>query len=234
MKRLVILLIGLSYFSVCVAQPLDKSTNPDFKSFVLENDNAKINYSVGYQIGGDFKHQNVEMNAQALVKGIEDALNKTTPLLSKPQMRTTLVDLKKKIIALQKVQKEKQQKLFLDEGIKFLKENGQKRDVTTLASGLQYKVLKSGNGKKPKPSDTVSVHYRGTLIDGTEFDSSMTEDRPAQFRVDNVIAGWTEALQLMQEGDQWQLFVPPDLGYGERGPLADRTLVFDIELIEVN
>jgi len=201
---------------------------------MLRDETAVINYSVGYQVGGDFKRQNVKMDEKALLKGIEDALNNGRPQISNEKMRATLISLKKRILTSQYQERQQKQQRFRDEGLSFLKENGQKQDVTTLASGLQYKVLRSGKGKIPKQQDTVSVHYRGTLIDGTEFDKSMTKDKPAQFRVDKVIPGWTEALQLMKEGDKWKIFLPPTLAYGERGPLADRTLVFDVELVKVN
>jgi len=209
--------------------PLCFAGTPD-----LESEKARINYSVGYQVGGDFKRQDVEIDSQALLMGIEDALKSDKPQISSEDMRATLVALKKKILTAQYQERQQKQQIYRDEGLVFLEKNGQKEGVTTLASGLQFKVLRSGKGKIPKQQDTVSVHYRGTLIDGTEFDKSMTNDKPAQFRVDNVIPGWTEALQLMKEGDKWQVFIPPTLAYGERGPLADRTLVYDIELVKVN
>jgi FKBP-type peptidyl-prolyl cis-trans isomerase FklB len=115
-----------------------------------------------------------------------------------------------------------------------LAENATKEGVKTTPSGLQYKVIREGTGKTPGPHDSVTVHYRGTRLDGREFDSSYRKNEPATFRVDGVIRGWTEALQLMKEGAKWQLFIPADLAYGERGPLADKTLIFDVELISVN
>jgi FKBP-type peptidyl-prolyl cis-trans isomerase FklB len=127
--------------------------------------------------------------------------------------------------------KEAQQKR--DEGRTFMAQNADRKGVKTLPSGLQYRVIKQGSGRKPGAQDTVSVHYRGTLIEGHEFDSSYRRKAPSSFRVDGVIAGWTEALQLMPEGAVWEVFIPPELGYGERGPLADQTLIFKIELLEV-
>ena len=122
-------------------------------------------------------------------------------------------------------------------GETYLKENAKKEGVKTLPSGLQYKVVKEGSGKSPKATDTVSVHYRGTLIDGTEFDSSIKRGEPAEFPVNRVIKGWTEALQLMKEGDKWMLYIPSHLAYGERGaggaigPIE--TLIFEVELLKV-
>jgi FKBP-type peptidyl-prolyl cis-trans isomerase FklB len=123
------------------------------------------------------------------------------------------------------------------EGEAFLSENRKKEGIKALPSGLQYKVVKAGTGKKPKSTDTVTTHYRGTLIDGTEFDSSYRRGQPASFPVSGVIAGWTEALQLMEEGAKWQLFIPPNLAYGERGAGSqigpNATLIFEIELISI-
>jgi FKBP-type peptidyl-prolyl cis-trans isomerase FklB len=125
----------------------------------------------------------------------------------------------------------------LAEGKAFLAGNAKKQGVKTLPSGLQYKVLSAGKGKTPKASDTVTVHYRGTLIDGSEFDSSVSRGQPATFKVDGVIPGWTEALQLMKESDKWQLFIPAALAYGERGAPPrippQSTLIFEVELISV-
>jgi FKBP-type peptidyl-prolyl cis-trans isomerase FklB len=119
------------------------------------------------------------------------------------------------------------------DGTAYLAANAKREGVTTTASGLQYKVVKAGTGRKPTANDTVTVHYRGTLVDGTEFDSSYKRGQPASFPVSGVIAGWTEALQLMQEGAQYQLAIPNSLAYGDRGPLAGQVLLFDVELIKV-
>jgi FKBP-type peptidyl-prolyl cis-trans isomerase FklB len=126
----------------------------------------------------------------------------------------------------------------LKEGKAFLAENGKKEGVTTLPSGLQYKVIREGTGVSPKATDNVTVHYKGTLIDGTEFDSSYKRNEPATFRTDRVIPGWTEALQLMKPGGRWQLFIPANLAYGERGAGSrigpNSALVFEVELVKVN
>lgn len=125
----------------------------------------------------------------------------------------------------------------MQKGEQFLKENAAKEGVKTLPSGLQYKVIKEGEGKSPKATDTVSVHYKGTLIDGKEFDSSYKRGEPAEFPVNRVIKGWTEALQLMKEGSKWMLYIPSNLAYGERGAGADigpnETLIFEVELLKV-
>lgn len=202
----------------------------------LVTDNDRINYSVGYQIGGDFSRQQVELSPQALVQGIEDALQGVQPLMSPGEMRTTLVALKRRIVALQREQATQEAARNLEASQAFLTGNSSKPGVTTLPSGLQYRVVTPGSGETPGPTDTVTVHYRGTLIDGTEFDSSYSRNKPASFGVNRVIPGWTEALQLMQPGARWELFIPPELGYGERGAgsiTANSALVFEVELISV-
>jgi len=209
--------------NLCLAEE-----KPDFK-----DKKAKVNYSVGYQIGGDFKRQGVEINFEMLLKGIQDALSSEKALMTPQERRATLTNLQRQVAAQQEQDKPKQAQEYRGEGREFLVENAKKAGVKTTDSGLQYKVIREGTGRSPGTTDTVTVHYRGTLIDGTEFDSSYRKDKPASFRVDRVIPGWTEALQLMREGAKWQLFIPPDLAYGERGTLADKTLIFDVELISV-
>jgi FKBP-type peptidyl-prolyl cis-trans isomerase FklB len=157
--------------------------------------------------------------------------------MSQEEIRATLTSLQQRLVAArQKELKEKAAK-NTEEGKKFLAENQKKAGVKTLPSGLQYKVLTEGAGKTPKAEDTVTVNYKGTLIDGTEFDSSYKRGQPATFQVKGVIKGWTEALQLMKEGSKWHLFIPPELAYGERGAGRDigpnATLIFEVELLTV-
>jgi FKBP-type peptidyl-prolyl cis-trans isomerase FklB len=204
----------------------------------IKNEKGKINYSIGYQIGGDFKRQGIDLDPDLIVKGIQDALAESKPLMTPQEMRKTLVDLKKKIVADQRKQQEEQGQKNLKIGKAFLAKNAKKKGVVTLPSGLQYKVIKKGNGTSPKKTDSVTVDYRGTLLDGTEFDSSYKRGKPATFRVDGVIAGWTEALQLMKPGAKWELFIPAKLAYGGRGAgpriEPNSTLIFEVELIKVN
>jgi len=174
----------------------------------LKDEKAKINYSVGYQIGDDFKRQGVEINPEALVKGIQDSLSGEKGLMTPQERRNALVNLQRQVAAQQKQDKPKQAQEYPGEGREFLAANAKKPGVVTLPSGLQYKVIREGTGKTPGPHDSVTVNYRGTLINGNEFDSSYRRGKPATFRVDGVIAGWTEALQLMKEGAKWQLFIP--------------------------
>jgi len=216
--------IAMFFFGVCFA-----GEKP-----VLKNEDDKISYSVGYQIGGDFKQQRMEIDPEAFLKGIEDALAEVEPPLSPEEVRATLLEMKSKILAEQRQQKQAAVEQYRGEGREFLAENAKKEGVVTLPSALQYKVLREGTGKTPGASDKVIVHYQSTLIDGTEFHNSRRrEGKPESLHVSGVIRGLTEALQLMREGARWQLFIPADLAYGRRGPLQDRTVIFDVELISV-
>jgi FKBP-type peptidyl-prolyl cis-trans isomerase FklB len=201
---------------------------------LLKDEKERINYSVGYQIGGDFKRQGVALVPEPLLQGIRDALAEEKPLLSTEEMRTILVGLKKKIDADLIERKKAASERLRGEGREFLTGNAGKEGVITLPSGLQYKVIKEGSGKKPTLKDRVTVNYRATRIDGQEFDSTYRDGKPSIIPLDKVIPGWQEALPLMKEGSKWQLFIPSDLAFGERGPLADRAVIYEIELIAVN
>ena len=198
----------------------------------FEDETTRINYSLGYQIGGDFKRQGVEMRPEAVVKGIEDALSGADPGMKPAEMQSTLMDLKRKIVADQRAKRREAAQQQIEADKKFLEENAKKEGVITAESGLQYRILKEGTGKLPGPNDQVTVNYRGTLVNGQEFDSS-EPGKPATFALNGVIKGWTEGLQHVKEGGKVELVVPPDLAYGSRGPLANRTLIFDVELVSV-
>ena len=207
---------------VCAQEPLK-----------LDDETARINYSLGYQIGGDFKRQGIELNAETVVKGMQDALSGSEPLMPQPEMNATLVELKRKVVAEQQAKRRAAELEKVAAGKKYLEENAKKPGVVTTPSGLQYRIIEAGSGKTPGPTDTVTVNYRGTLINGNEFDSSYDKGKPVTFPLNGVIKGWTEGLQLVQEGGKIQLVIPSELAYGERGPLANQTLVFDVELIAV-
>lgn len=203
----------------------------------IEDEKDKVNYSLGYQIGGDLKRQGVELQAALVVKGIQDAIAGTNPQLTPQEMRTVLVDLKKRIEKTERENSIKDRVKNLAEGEAFLTENARKEGIQVLPSGLQYRVVREGSGAAPKATDTVTVNYRGKHIDGVEFDSSYKRNKPASFRVDRVIPGWTEALQLMKEGASWELYLPAKLAYGERGAGTgippNSALIFEVELISV-
>ncbi len=200
----------------------------------IKNDTDRISYSLGYQIGQDFRRQKVKPSSNALMQGILDATQKKQPTLSPVEMYSLLVGMKKQIQVSEIKEKKQKVYLFRKQGREFLTENARKKDVVTLPSGLQYRVIRPGKGKTPKITDIVSTNYRGTTIDGREFDSSYRDGKPAQFKLQNLIPGWSEALQKMHEGAVWQLFIPSHLGYRSRGPLANQVLIYDVELIAVN
>jgi len=206
----------------------------------LENETDRISYSLGYQVGNDFKRQGVGLDEEALVRGFNDASSGGEPILHQEVMNTILGDLKGKISTAQRegalerrARKQREAEEKRSKGRVFMAENAEKPGVKTLPSGLQYKVIKSGTGKKPVQHDLVRVHYRAKQISGHEFDSSYRRNAPSSFSVSGVIAGWTEALQLMREGAKWELYIPPELAFGSRGPLADQTLIYEIELLGV-
>jgi FKBP-type peptidyl-prolyl cis-trans isomerase FklB len=199
----------------------------------LDNETARINYSLGFQIGGDFKNQNIELDPDAVVAGMRDALSGKEPRMPRQEMNDVLVELKHKVVAAQQAQRHASELQQVEAGRKFMEENAKKPGVMTTASGLQYKILEPGSGSNPGPTDQVTVNYRGTLIDGHEFDSSYSKGKPITFPLNGVIKGWTEGLQLVKPGGRIELVIPPQLAYGNRGPLAHRTLVFDVELLSV-
>src|SRR6266480_2849794 len=201
------------------------------KSPQLKDQKEKVSYSIGLQIGFNLSRQKVDINPDVLSAGIKDALA-GKPQLNTDQIKEVMSTFEKDMEQKQKQAGEKNK----TEGAKFLEENKKKEGVKTTASGLEYKVLKEGNGPTPKATDTVTVNYRGTLINGTEFDSSYKRGQPATFPVNGVIKGWTEALQLMKVGSKYQLFIPSDLAYGERSVspdlAANSTLIFEVELMD--
>jgi FKBP-type peptidyl-prolyl cis-trans isomerase FklB len=201
------------------------------KSPPLKDQKDKVSYSIGLNIGSNLGRQNVEINPDALIAGVKDAIT-GKPQLTQDQIKEVMTAFEKDMQQKQKAAGEKSGA----EGTKFLEENKKKEGVKTTASGLQYKVIKEGTGAQPKATDTVTVNYRGTLIGGKEFDSSYKRGQPATFPLNGVIKGWTEGLQLMKTGSKYQLFVPPDLAYGERAVGADlpanSTLIFEVELLD--
>jgi FKBP-type peptidyl-prolyl cis-trans isomerase FklB len=207
----------------------------------LKNPKEQLSYALGTdlgsQIGRQFKAQSVEIDLNFFVRGFKDSLSGTKLLMTDEQIRAAVAGLQKEVVQKQQAQMAALALKNKAEGQAFLNKNKTAEGVVTLASGLQYKILKAGDGKKPGPDDTVVCNYRGTLIDGTEFDSSYKRNEPATFPVKAVIKGWTEALQLMPIGSKWQLFVPSELGYGERGAggaiSPNATLIFEVELMSI-
>ena len=224
MKQIFMIFLGVGLlFSICSAG----------EKLELNDQKDKESYSLGYQFGQSLKIQGLDINLEINTSGIKDALGGTKPLLSQEEIHKTISELQKRILAARQKESKENREKNIAESKAFLEENKKKEGIKTLPRGLQYRVLVEGSGKTPKATDTVTVHYRGTLINGNEFDSSYKRGQLSTFQVNGVIRGWSEALQLMKEGSRWQLFIPPDLAYGEHGPLANQTLIFEVELIAV-
>ncbi len=192
---------------------------------------------MGFEVGNYFKGAGGDIQQKFLVQGIEDAYKGGKPALTPEEMQAIQKEFAQKMQAKQKVKMEEMKAANHAAGVKFLEENKKKKGVTVTASGLQYEVLKQGKGDKAKPTDKVKVDYVGKLIDGTEFDSTKAHGEPAQFQVDQVIKGWSEALQLMNVGTKLHLVIPSELAYGENGAAPkiqpNSVLVFDVELIGI-
>lgn len=200
----------------------------------LENHVDQASYGVGLNIGESLARDAVELNVDAIAAGISDALSGAEKRVDQETLQAAFEKIR--------AEQERKQAALSDEAAKasiaFLAENAKKEGVTTLESGLQYEVITaSEGGAKPSATDTVSVHYHGTLTDGSVFDSSVERGTPAEFPVNRVIAGWTEALQLMSVGDKWKLYIPANLAYGAQSPSpkipANSALVFEVELLDV-
>jgi FKBP-type peptidyl-prolyl cis-trans isomerase FklB len=204
----------------------------------LQDQKAKVSYGIGMNLGMQWRQQEVPIDPDLLMKGMKDAMEGRETLMTEEEMRNTLTAFQNQHRAQQMEKRRLQGEQNLAEGEKYLSENKSKPGVVTLPSGLQYKIITEGQGESPAAHDQVSVNYRGTLIDGTEFDSSYKSGEPATFRVGGVIKGWTEALQLMKPGAKWELYIPPALAYAERGSGAkigpNATLIFEVELVSVN
>lgn len=227
MKRLIIYLGAAGIASLALAQ--DKPQ--------LKDEKDKASYSIGYDIGETFKKQKVELNPDALFAGFKEGLAGKEAAMTKEERDKTLQAFQKEMMEKQIAASKEAATKNQAEGEKFLAENKKKEGVKTTTSGLQYKVLKEGSGPSPRETDTVVTNYRGTLIDGTEFDSSYKRNEPATFQVNRVIKGWIEALQLMKPGAKYQLFIPASLAYGERGAGQtigpNATLIFEVELVSI-
>lgn len=205
---------------------------------VLVTDKDKLSYSIGADLGKNFKNQGIDVNPEALAKGMQDGMSGSQLILTEQQMKDVLNSFQKELMTKRSAEFNKKADENKAKGDAFLTGNKAKTGVTVLPSGLQYKVIEAGTGAKPSKTDTVTVDYTGTLIDGTVFDSTQKTGKPATFQVSQVIPGWTEALQLMPAGSTWEVYVPSDLAYGPRsvgGPIGpNETLIFKIHLISVN
>lgn len=210
------------------------------EQLTLADEADRINYAIGHQIGSDFKKQQVDLDRQALHQGIQDGYINIQPKLEKGEMNHLLVNLKRDITsdmeseATERMQKKlAQMKHKRQLGHEFLEANKTKAGVTTTPNGLQYKVISTGKGRMPDINDQVRIHYRARRLSGQEFNSSYKKGGPSLFRVNGVIPGFTEALQLMQPGAKWEIYLSPELAYGRQGPLAHETIIIEVELLEI-
>ncbi len=224
------------------AQPVASEKAPQVKEEAagpvkLETLEDRFSYGVGLNLGRGAQSEEIDINPDLVLRGIRDGLTGVKPLLTDKDIEATMRELTQKMEQKLRAKLDELAKKNKEENAKFFAENAKKEGVVTTASGLQYQVVKEGTGKQPGPEDIVTVHYVGTLLDGREFDSSRKRKEPVQFRLNGVIPGWVEGLQLMKEGGQIKLFVPPELAYGEAGVSAlvgpNSALVFDVELIKV-
>ncbi|MDX1682365.1 MAG: FKBP-type peptidyl-prolyl cis-trans isomerase [Phycisphaeraceae bacterium] len=199
----------------------------------LESLKDRASYAIGVSIGRNISQQDLDLNPDIVAQAIAETLAGTEPKLTTQQMQQTMMELQASMQAKAAAEAEANKV----QGAKFLESNKDAEGVKVTDTGLQYKIIEEGDGPKPTATDTVKVHYAGALIDGTEFDSSYKRGEPAQFRVNGVIPGWTQALQMMRKGAKWRLFLPPDLAYGARGAGPDigphSVLVFDVELLDI-
>jgi FKBP-type peptidyl-prolyl cis-trans isomerase len=204
----------------------------------LLTDKDRLSYAMGMDLGAQLKTKSVEVAPEVFVRGLSDALTNAKTLLTPNEAKAIITELQKTIAVRQAAEAKLAGARNRAAGDAFIASNKTKKDVVTLPSGIQYTPLVTGTGAKPTLDDTVVCHYRGTLVDGKEFDSSYTRGQPATFAVKSVIKGWTEVLQLMPVGSKWQVVIPPALGYGDRGAGADigpdATLIFEIELVAIN
>jgi len=201
-----------------------------------KTEKEKVSYGIGVAVERNFKRQGIEVDLDSVIKGMRDAASGDKLIMTEDDLNATLTAFRTEMAKKQEQATKKAAEVNKKAGEAFLAENKKKDGVLTLPSGLQYKILKAGEGRKPTMDDTVECQYRGALLDGTEFDSSYRMGKPLTFDVKGVIAGWREALQLMPVGSKWQLFVPPQLAYGERGTSGigpNVTLVFEVELVSI-
>jgi FKBP-type peptidyl-prolyl cis-trans isomerase FklB len=204
----------------------------------LKKEKDKLSYTLGVNAGMNIKRNALDVDLNIFVQGMKDALTGSKLRLTDDEMKAVITIVQKDIQTRQQQQMNVQGEKNKKEGEAFLRQNKNKKGVKVLPSGLQYSVITEGKGRKPTASDAVTVNYKGMLIDGTEFDSSYKRGQPATFAVNGVIKGWTEALQLMQEGSKWKLFIPADLAYGDRGtpggPIGpNAVLIFQVDLIAI-
>jgi FKBP-type peptidyl-prolyl cis-trans isomerase FklB len=247
--RIYIMVLALSFFAVIsvfaakegagektnAPQPAD--ANAVSAKAEPQIDMGKVSYIIGTQIGSSIRTQGIDIDIELLISGLKDALAGKEFAVSQEESQKVMAAFRQRMMAKQAAEIAEQASKNLAEGQAFLEANKTKEGIKVLPSGLQYKVIKEGTGETPKAEDMVRTHYRGRLLDGTEFDSSYKDNEPVEFPLNRVIKGWTEALQLMKVGSKWELYIPAELAYGERGkpPVIppNSTLIFEVELLDI-
>ena len=248
MRSILILVAAITLFVSSCQQAKEQNAKPAEKKEItkadLKTEDDNISYSLGFSMGSRFIRDGLEINLEIFQEGMKDGFTGSKQVLTEEEMQKTMMALQQKMMAKRQTEhmKEMEERKNLGEankekGEKFLEANKAKEGVITLESGLQYKILKKGTGASPKATDIVKCHYKGTTIDGKEFDSSYKRGEPATFALNKVIKGWTEGLQLMKEGGKWEFFIPPELAYGEMGSGPqigpNEVLIFEVELLGI-
>jgi FKBP-type peptidyl-prolyl cis-trans isomerase FkpA len=232
-KRLLVISILAATTALVAGCKEEEKVDDSAKIATLEQ---KVSYIIGHNMAKNFKQNGLELDEAAFILALNDAKAAKDSRISEEDSQKVMTEMQEKVTKKQEEERKKIGEENKAKGTKFLEENKAKEGVKTTASGLQYKIITEGKGATPKLTDTVTVHYAGKLLDGTEFDSSTKHGQPATFPLDGVIPGWTEVLQLMPQGSKWEVYIPADLAYGEggQGPIpASSTLIFEIELLEV-
>jgi FKBP-type peptidyl-prolyl cis-trans isomerase FklB len=248
MRSILILVAAITLFVSSCQQAKEQKAQPAEKKEItkadLKTEDDNISYSLGFSMGSRFIRDGLEINLEVFQEGMKDGFTGSKQILTEEEMQKTMMALQQKMMAKRQTDhmKEMEERKNLGEankekGEKFLEANKAKEGVITLESGLQYKILKKGTGASPKATDIVKCHYKGTTIDGEEFDSSYKRGEPATFALNKVIKGWTEGLQLMKEGGKWEFFVPSELAYGKMGSGPqigpNEVLIFEVELLGI-
>lgn len=237
MRLVAVAAMGLAMSTTIAATAATDTTTSSPSATSLTTDTDKLSYSIGADLGKNFKKQGIDISPAAMAKGLQDGISGGQLLLTEDQMKDVLNKFQKDLMMKRSAEFTKKSEENKTKGEAFLTANKTKEGVVTLPSGLQYKILEKGDGAKPTKDDTVTVEYTGQLIDGQVFDSTEKTGKPASFKVSQVIPGWTEALQLMSSGSTWEVYIPSNLAYGPRsvgGPIGpNETLIFKIRLISV-
>jgi FKBP-type peptidyl-prolyl cis-trans isomerase FklB len=237
MKKFLALALSFLLIGAVACQKAGAPAASELKKEDLDSQKKKVSYAIGLDIGQNFKARAMDIDLDILFQGLKDARKSGELLLSKDEIQKVMAQFQQDMMKSEQEKRQAQGQGNKAQGDAFLKENAQKPGIKVTASGLQYKVITEGSGPMPKESDTVKVHYRGTLLDGNEFDSSYKRNEPAVFPLNGVIKGWTEALQLMKVGSKYQIFLPSSLAYGEQGAGQvigpNATLVFEVELLGI-